>query len=174
MRIRQLLCACLLLAATVPHTLHAQIPVRRAFDRVPITLSMTLPTGKPTLTTRGFLLQTGGGMLGGLAAGTAVALPLALASWGSPVNETLFGVLVGGAYMGGTVAGIHYVGRANGMTASPIATTGGVLGGLVLAGAAMQPFIDEQGEVSGPAPLLVFVAPSLGGTAGYALTRHVR
>lgn len=175
MRICHLLVASLILATTTPHTLNAQSAARHALDRVPITFSITLPASRPALTTRGLLLQAGAGTLAGIAAGTVVALPMAMASWGrGPVNETLFGVLVGGAYLGGTVAGIHYAGRAQGMTGNPLATTAGIFGGLVLAGAAMQPFIDDEGEVTGPAPMLVFVLPGVGGTAGYALTRRAR
>jgi hypothetical protein len=174
MRFRHLLSACLLLAATAPHALHAQPAARRTLDHVPITLSVTLPTGRPTLTTRTFLLQSGAGMLGGIVAGSAVALPMAMASWGGRYNETLFGAVIVSAYFGGTMAGIHHVGRAHGMSGNPLATAGGILGGLLLAGAAMQPSTNEEGEVTGPAPLLVFVAPGFGGAGGYALTRQAR
>jgi hypothetical protein len=168
-----LLAAVLCIAATT--AADAQVPAHRAFGRAPVTLSVTLPTGKPALSTRGLLLQSGAGMLGGLIGMSAVGLPLMFAAWGeASVDEGVMLVLIGGAYLGGTTAGIHYAGRAQGMKGNPWATTAGTLAGIVVGGALMQPYIDDEGNAEGPAPLLVFVVPAMGGTAGYALTRSVR
>jgi hypothetical protein len=162
------------LASALPATATAQNLPSVGLERTPVRLSMTLPLAKPGVTTRGLLAQTGMGIVGGIAGAGAVGIPLMLAAWGNEYNEAVMITLLGGAYFGGTVAGIHYSGRSQGMRGNPWATAGGILGGLVLGGAVMQPFIDDEGEVSGPAPLLVFVTPSMGGTAGYALTRSTR
>jgi hypothetical protein len=142
--------------------------------QTPVRLGVTLPLSKPALSGRGLLLQAGMGILGGAAGGLAAALPVMMASWDRPVAEGVAIVLVGGGFVAGSTYGIHRAGRAQGMGASPWATTAGVVAGLTVAGALMQPFIDEEGYAEGPAPLLVFVMPSAGGTAGYALTRRDR
>jgi hypothetical protein len=162
------------LALSLPAAATAQSHGLAALEQSPVRLSVTLPLERPGVNTRGLLAQTGAGIVGGLAGMGAVGIPLMLAAWGNSVNEAVGITLLGGAYFTGTVAGIHYAGRAQGMRGNPWATAGGILGGLVLAGAAMQPFIDDEGNVEGPAPLLAFVAPSMGGTAGYAMTRSAR
>jgi hypothetical protein len=174
MLILRSLLLCVAFAAAFPCLSTAQPSARHGLGQTPIVLSVTLPTGKPPLTARTLLLQTGAGMLGGPIAAAAVGMPLTIAAWLTPTNEALLLGVIGGAYFVGTVAGIHHVGRERGMSANPWATAAGIVGGLLVAGAAMQPFIDEEGAVAGPVPLLVFVVPSMGGTAGYALTRRAR
>ena len=163
-----LLCSCASTAAVAQATGH------RSFAQVPITLSVTLTGGKPVLSVQGLVLQTGAGMLGGIAGMVVAGVPLMLASWDSSAEEGLMLTLIGGAYVAGTTAGIHYAGRRQGMSGNPWATAAGTLGGLAVSGAMMQPFIDDEGNADGPAPALVFILPSVGGTSGYALTRRSR
>jgi hypothetical protein len=172
----RVLCSILLLLLCLAPSTRAvaQASAHRAPAPVPITLSFRLSQGKPALSARGLLLQTGVGILGGIAGMAVVGLPLMLASWESPVDENLTIALIGGAYFVGTAAGIHYAGRGQGMRGNPWATAAGTLGGLVVSGAMMQPFIDDEGNAEGPGPLLVFLLPSAGGTTGYALTRRFR
>lgn len=56
------------------------------------------------------------------------------------------------------------------MRANPWVTAGGVLVGTAIGGASVQ---GSEREPAGPAPL-VFIAPGVVGTAGYALTRRAR
>jgi hypothetical protein len=161
-------------SSTVAAAAKAQVPVHRTTEQVPLVLSVRLPLSKPPISSRGLLLQTGAGMLGGIAGISAVGVPLMLAFWGSPVDETLMVFLMGGAYIAGTTAGVHHAGRRQGMSARSWATAAGTVTGLVVSGAAMQPFIDDEGNAAGPAPLLVFIVPSMGGTAGYVMTRRGR
>jgi hypothetical protein len=169
----------LLLAAPLlpaPAALHAQAAGGevRAFRGIPLVVSVPVPLRRPAYSGGDFAAQSLAGALGGIAAMAVVGTPLLLMSGGRTIPEAVLVPVIGGAYLGGTVAGVHYSGRRRGMSASPWATAGGALVGLTLAGAAMQPFIDDEGEVSGPAPLLVWVLPAVGGTTGFALTRRAR
>jgi hypothetical protein len=173
-RILPLLLAALCLAQ--PAAASAQAAPRSLLERVPVSLHVKVPLQRPALSTSGVLSQVGMGMLGGFAVSTAVMLPIAMAGWdGSGPSDAVILGLAGPAFVGGTMAGIHWAGRRQGMRGNPWATAGGVLVGLTVAGAAMQPFISEDGEeVGGPGPLLVFLLPAAGGTVGYALTRGTR
>lgn len=158
------------LCSAAPEPAEAQGPMRQALEQAPSAVARSQSIAKPALSRGGLLVQTGAGILGGMAA----LVPILYVTAGSGMDEGLMLGAVGVAYTAGTTAGIHYAGRAQRMTARPWATAAGVLAGLALSGAAMQPFIDEDGNADGPAPLLVFVIPSMAGTAGYALTRRSR
>jgi hypothetical protein len=151
---------------------HAQAGSGSALGRVPLTIAVRVPAARPALSVGDFLLQAGGGAVGGLAGMFAVGVPLMMANWStsSPVSEDLVVGLIAGAYVAGTTAGVHYVGRRQDMRANPFATVGGALVGLVLAGATVQ--ADEEGYAE-PNPL-IFIAPALGGATGHALTRRAR
>jgi hypothetical protein len=85
-----------------------------------------------------------------------VTIPYALSGLGGrKVNETPFLVAAGAAYVAGTVAGVHRVGKDHGLRGSIKAT---------LAGAAV-------GLLGGPAVLATF---PLGATMGYQRTRAYR
>jgi hypothetical protein len=159
-----------------PAALHAQAPrgAAAAVRGLPLAVSIRAPLQRPGYTMSDFTAQSLAGALGGIAGMAVVGTPLLLMSGGNTIPEAVLVPLLGGAYLGGTVAGVHHRGRARGMSASPWATAGGTLVGLTVAGAAMQPFIDDDGEVSGPTPLLVLILPAMGGSTGFALTRRVR
>jgi hypothetical protein len=159
-----------------PAALHAQAPrgAAAAVRSPPLAVSIRVPLQRPGYTISDFTAQSLAGALGGIAGMAVVGTPLLLMSGGNTKPEAVIVPLLGEPYPGGTVAGVHYRGRARAMSASPWATAGGTLVCLTVAGAAMQPFIDDDGEVSGPDPLLVLIVPAMGGSTGFALTRRVR
>jgi hypothetical protein len=167
---------CLLTASVVMTPVRAsaqRAPARTSSSmQVPVAVRVSVPTQRPTLTFGRLAAQSGWGFLGGLAGLTVVGLPLALASWDSanPISEDAAVAMMGIAYLAGTTAGIHRAGRNQEMRGNAIATVGGVLAGLVLAGATIQ--VDDEGYAE--PNLLIFVAPAIGGTTGYALTRTAR
>lgn len=163
----------ILLWATGSGAAAQSAPPRSAALRVPISLSFSVPVGRPDFSAGSALRLAGLGALGGWGAAMVVMLPLAAASWDSDasnVEDGLVVALTGAAFLAGHTAGIHYGGRREGMRASPWATAGGVLAGLTLAGATVQ--ADENGDAE--PNLLILIAPAAGGVTGYALTRRHR
>jgi hypothetical protein len=169
MRVLRSILLILLFCAAEPATAEAQRAANRRVVPIGITLSLPVPAEKPSLSPQGLLHQVGFGILGTIA-GTVAGLPFVLSSSESDLGIAMFSL----AFVAGTTAGIHYAGRKEGMSANPWATSAGVLGGLVVAGAMMQPSIDDEGTSEGAAPLLVFIMPSVGGTYGFAMTRRSR
>jgi hypothetical protein len=169
---RDLLLVALLCAATSsPLIAQAGVTTRT----IPITLSLTVPLGQPPEVTAGsFATQAAFGALGGIAGVLVVGLPFMVSGREQPPNDSPLMWLLGGAYVGGIVAGVHYAGHRQGMRGNPWGTGGGVLAGFTLAGALMQPFVDDEGELTGPAPLIALILPGVGGAVGYTLTRRAR
>jgi hypothetical protein len=165
----------LLVIVAAPRPAGAQGKASHFAPPVPVSFSVTIPLGKkPPYSAGQFFGQSATGLAGGVLGGMAVAIPFMLASWDSPSppNEALMIAAISTAYVGGVMAGVHWAGRRQGTIASPFASAAGVLGGLMVSGAIISASVDEEGQGGGVGSLLVFVLPSMGASAGHALTRR--